>query len=444
MIRSILIGVLAVGVAATAFWGYKEHQEKNAVLLQAENTYQRSFHELSYRMDVLHDKLGTAIAMNSDASLSPQMTDIWRVSSEALSNVGQLPLTLLPFNKTEGFLTDVGNFTYQTAVRNLSKEPLNKDETANLKKLYRQSGYIKNELRDVQHAVLDHNLRWMDVQLALSTQDEKADNTIIDGLKTIENTASNYSNEENTSPFMQTSNEKGSYQHVSGETITKAKALEIGSKIFNMPKQDIKIAKNGKGAALPSYSLSYQKGQKRGYMEMSQKGGHLMSLLTSRPMTKKKLSLHEGGEKAEAFLKKNKMDDMKLYQSQEYDHTGVYSFVYEQNGVKIYPDSVNVKVGLDRGDVTGLTADQYFEKHVKRDLPKATISIEEAKKKVNPALKIQEDSMAIIENDLNEEVLVYEFLGLMDNNTYRIYINALDGNEEKVEKLSDVSVNNFS
>ncbi|MDY0396547.1 germination protein YpeB [Virgibacillus halophilus] len=239
--------------------------------MQAENTYQRSFHELSYRMDILHDKLGTAIAMNSDSSLSPQMTDIWRVSSEALTNVGQLPLTLLPFNKTEGFLVDVGNFTYKTAIRNLSKEPLSKDETNNLKKLYQQSGNIKEELRDVQHAVLDHNLRWMDVQLALSTQDEKSDNTIIDGLKTVENTASNYANEDNPSPFMQASNKRESFQNLSGTKITKDQALDNGSRYFGVDKRDIKVAKNGKGAALPSYSLSYQDGRKRGYMEMSQK-----------------------------------------------------------------------------------------------------------------------------------------------------------------------------
>lgn len=28
MIRGIIIGVLAVGVAGTAFWGYQEHREK--------------------------------------------------------------------------------------------------------------------------------------------------------------------------------------------------------------------------------------------------------------------------------------------------------------------------------------------------------------------------------------------------------------------------------
>ena len=52
MIRWILIVVLSLGIIGTGVWGYQEHQEKNAVLIQAENTYQRAFHELTYRIDV--------------------------------------------------------------------------------------------------------------------------------------------------------------------------------------------------------------------------------------------------------------------------------------------------------------------------------------------------------------------------------------------------------
>ncbi len=88
MVRWIMIGVLALGVAGTAFWGYQEHQEKNAVLIQAENNYQRAFHELSYHMDILHDKIGTALAMNSKESLSPQMIEIWSLLQKPCQMLG--------------------------------------------------------------------------------------------------------------------------------------------------------------------------------------------------------------------------------------------------------------------------------------------------------------------------------------------------------------------
>ena len=49
--------------------------------------------------------------------------------------------------------------------------------------------------------------------------------------------------------------------------------------------------------------------------------------------------------------------------------------------------------------------------------------------------------MAIIDNDLGEEVLVYEFLGILGDETYRIFINAMNGMEERVEKLSGAEIN---
>jgi len=66
MIRTILIVLLAIGVVGVGYWGYSEHQEKDAVLLQAENTYQRAFHDLSYQLDLLNDKIGGTLAMSVD------------------------------------------------------------------------------------------------------------------------------------------------------------------------------------------------------------------------------------------------------------------------------------------------------------------------------------------------------------------------------------------
>ncbi len=193
MLRGIIIVLLTIGVVGTGYWGYKEHQEKNAVLIRAENSYQRAFHDLAYEVDLLHDKIGTTLAMNSRASLSPALADVWRLTSEARSDVGQLPLTLMPFNKTEEFLANIGDFSYRAAIRDLEKEPLNDQEYKTLQTLYSNAGNIQDELRKVQHLVLKNNLRWMDVEMALASNRDPADNTIIDGLKTVEKNVTSYS-----------------------------------------------------------------------------------------------------------------------------------------------------------------------------------------------------------------------------------------------------------
>lgn len=442
MFRWIIIIVLAVVNIATGIWGYQEHQEKNAVLIQAENTYQRAFHELSYHMDLLHDKIGSSLAMNSKDRLSPQLVDIWRLTSEAHSNVGQLPLALLPFNKTEEFLSNIGDFTYRTAVRDLDKTPLSDEEVKKLEELYKQAGDIKDELREVQHMVLDSNLRWMDVQLALATQDEQADNTIIDGFKTVEKQVEGFSEGNNDSSVIGTTAKDHEFHFLSGDKINKQEVIDRSLEIFNIKdQQDLSITKSGEGSIVPLYSVSYQNGDKSAYIDMTEQGGHPLTLLVERPMKEKQLSLNEGLEKAKEYLDQFDFEDMEIYQSSEYGNVGVYSFLHHENDVRVYSDAMEIKVGLDNGDILGLTARNYFMNHKDRQIPTPSISDDEAKDKVNKNVEIQEEYLAIIDNDLGEEVLAYEFLGTLGDETYRIFINAMNGMEERVEKLSGAEIN---
>lgn len=442
LIRWIVIAILSLGMIGTGVWGYQEHQEKNAILIQAENDYQRAFHELTYHMDLLNNELGSALAMNSSRGLSPQLADIWRISSDALSNVGQLPLGLLPFNKTEEFLSNISDFTYRTAVRDLDDEPLSEEETKLLESLYEQSGEIKNELRQVQHLALENNLRWMDVEVALANGDELVDNTIIDGLKTVEDKLEGFQETNVDSPIIGVSSKNHAYENITGEEISQEEALEKSKDLFEAGDQDkLSITKSGDGADIPFYSISYQNENKRGYMDMSVQGGLPMTMLVERNVDEAKISLNEGMEIAQAFLQELNFEDMQLLNSSQFDNIGVYSFLYNQDGVRIYPDTLEIKVALDNGDILGLTAKNYLMNHTDRDLPEPEITEEEAKEAVNPNVDIQEEYLAVIDNDLGEEVLVYEFLGVYNDETYRIFINAADGREEKVEMLNGTEVN---
>lgn len=441
MIRSILIAVLAIGIAGVGYWGYKEHEEKNALLIHAENTYQRSFHELTYHMDLLHDKIGTSLAMNSSERLSPQFVDIWRLSSQALTNVGQLPLTLLPFNKTEEFLSQIGDFTYRTAIRNLDDDPLTNEEIKTLEELYTQAADIKDELRQVQYTTLENDLRWMDVELALATQEEQSDNTIIDGLKTVEKKVTEFAEGDEGSAFMEISTKEHEFKNIPGEWKDEKQIRNFSKDLFSIKNDvDIVVTKTGEGSDVPMYTVSYKDG-KSVYMDITQKGAHPIQILVDRPIENKKLSLNDGLIQAENYLKEFDYKNMVPLQSQQFDNVGVFSFVYSQDNVRVYPDSMVLKVALDNGEILGFNAKNFLMNHYKRTIPEPKLTLEEAKDFVNDSVDIQEEHLALIENDLHEEVLTYEFLGTINDETYRIFINAENGAEEKVEKLTGTETN---
>ncbi|MCM3617395.1 germination protein YpeB [Sutcliffiella horikoshii] len=439
MLRLVIIAVLVIAVAGTGYWGYQEHQDKNAVLINAENNYQRAFHDLVYHVDLLHDKIGTTLAMSSREQLSPSFAEVWRITSEAQNDVGQLPLTLLPFNKTEEFLTNTGDYTYQVAVRDLDKNPLSDEEYSTLQALYQKSDEIKQELRKVQSMVMSNNLRWMDVELALSAKDQPQDNTIINGFKTVEKNVEGYDEADFGPTFTSMNQQDKNFSKLSGKTITEDDARKIADKYLELEgNEEIIITENGEGSDFGFYSLKIvDKNQKDTYMDIAKKGGIPIYLVQDKESKKKNISLNEATEKARNFLEQNKFDTLDLYESVEYNKLGIFTFVSNVDGVRIYPDAIKMKVSLETGEIVGFSAKDYLMSHHLREIPKPGISVQEATERINDKVMIMENNLAVINNDLGEEVLCHEFLGTIDNDTYQIFINANDGSEEKVEKLKN-------
>ncbi|MCA1027084.1 germination protein YpeB [Cytobacillus kochii] len=440
MLKGILITVLSVGVIGTAVWGYQEHREKNAILINAENNYQRAFHELTYEIDVLHDKIGSTLAMNSRSSLSPALADVWRITSQAHSDVGQLPLSLLPFNKTEEFLAQIGEFSYKAAIRDLDKDPLTDEEYQSLQGLYKQAADIQSELRNVQHMVVKNDLRWMDVETALATNNEAADNTIIDGFQTVEKTVEGYDETDLGPAFVSMQKKDENYQYLEGKEISKKEAVSEAKKYAQSP-DDVKatVAENGEGSDYGFFSVSLRSPKEsiETNLDITKKGGYPIWLITARGVKQQKISLEDAHQSAVKFLRDNEFEDLDLFESVQYDQMGVFTFVSKQDDVRIYPDSIKMKVALDNGQILGFSAEDYLKSHHKRDIPQAVLAKEEAREKINSQLKIMDDRLAIILNDSNEEVLCYEFTGTLGEDTYRIYINSENGREEKVEKLQN-------
>ncbi|WP_027964480.1 germination protein YpeB [Halalkalibacillus halophilus] len=436
MFRWALIVVLIISILGTVIWGYQEHQEKNAILIQAENNYQRAFHDLTYRVDLINSKINNAIAMNSPQKLSPELTDIWKVSAEAHADVSQLPLTLLPFNNTESFLKNIGDFAYRVAIRDLNDEPLSDDEIETLSSLYEQSSEVKRDLRTVQHQVLNDGLRWMDVELALAN-DEPRDHAIIDGLTTVEKNAEGYDVFNEQSGLTIEPEEKGDVQ-LPGSKQDENDIQQIVMEYFELDEeQEYTITHTGEGSDIPIYNVSFDQENSHGYVEVTEQGGHVLSYLKNRELNEQQLSLHESREEAEKMIADLGFDDVTVVNSQQFEKVGVFEFVRTEDEIHFFPDRLQIKVALDNGEILGLTARDYLiNKNKDQDREfEVEITEEELDSFLHPNLKKEEVTLAVIEGDLGEEVLCYQVIGTMNDSTYRVYISAEDGYEERVEQL---------
>ncbi|WP_248925398.1 germination protein YpeB [Paenibacillus hamazuiensis] len=435
----VLFPILLIALVGTGVWGYQEHQEKNAILIKAENQYQRAFHDLSYYVDRLHTELGNTLAVNSVSSDAYRkgLANVWRITSQAQNEINQLPLSLMPFNKTEEMLANTSKFAYTAAVRDYTKQPLNEDEIKTLNALYEHSKEISKQLRDTQDKVIKNNLRWMDVETALATQKEPQDNTIIDGFMMVDKKVASYS-DLNFGPTSLNAEQNRNVSMLGGKEVGAEEIKQKASQFLNADASTLNVVENGTNTGYSTYSVFAPKNNTTDgvHMDYTKNGGELLWFSADRNVPEKKLDMRQARDAAAEFLDTRGYKDMTLTSYQEYNNVAHMVFATKKDNVLNLLEKLSVQVALDNGEVTGLQATDYvLDRKDGRQIGKPSITSAEARKVLNPNFQVSSEALALIRNELDQEVLCYQFIGKVNGGNYRIYVNANTGLQERIENL---------
>lgn len=105
------------------------------------------------------------------------------------------------------------------------------------------------------------------------------------------------------------------------------------------------------------------------------------------------------------------------------------------NGIIYYPDLIKVKVDMNSGLIIGYEAQNYYYNHVMRENLQVSIGATEARDLLDLTLNINSQKLCIMPLEYGGEVLAYEFECEYYGETYFVYINALNGKEERVLKI---------
>lgn len=438
-LSAVLFPVATLLFIGTALWGYQEHQEKNRILVKAENQYQRAFHDLSFHMDRLHEELGNTLAVSSNTNMHRKgLINMWRLTSEAQSEVNQLPLTLMPFHETEELLANISNFSYKTVLRDWDKQPLNDAEMKTLKTLYERSKEITGDLRKVQDSVINKRLQWMDVETLLASGKENFDNDIIDGFQLMNKRVAEYGDID-WGPAVTAMNDRRVLKKIDGPPITAEEAMQKAAKLLDRTDiSSMQVVENGTDTDFTTYTVNVPgRDQSSIQLEYTKAGGKLVYFLSSEDVKVTKLNADQALEAARAFLDKQEYGPMKGVSFDEYNHVASIIFARVVNGVTIYPEKVTVRVSMENGEILGLSTGDLLQTGITDKVKDPALTAEEVRKNLNPEFKERDVSLAVIRNDLEEAVLCYEFLGNINGGTYRIYFNADNGFEEKIERLRE-------
>ncbi|AET61426.1 germination protein YpeB [Paenibacillus terrae] len=446
-LSTVMFPIVTLIMIGAFVWGYRESQMRKEVSLQAksmsikaENQYQRAFHDLSFHMDQLHSQLGNAVAVHntSHAMHRKCLMNVWRITSEAQNEVNQLPLNVMPFNHAKDLLSHLSAFSYQTAVRDLDHEPLNKKEISNLKTLYNNSKEISKNMHEVRQKVLSKNLRWTDVEMAPGSQTGPKDNTIMDGFKTVDKKVEGYK-ELDWGPSVASIYNKRSVKKLNLPVVDAGQIKRNAAKFTGKPESQIRVHENGKGTEWASYTATlYNKQKPVASMDFTKKGGKIISYHDMREVGPKKATRNETIRFASQYLEQKGYKGMKPVAYDERGNLASITFASLQGDVIIYPEKITVRSGLDNGQVIGFQSSDYVYEHSHlRRIPKPKLDVKAARAKLNPEFRETYHRKALIENELSKEVLCYEFGGKINGSVYRIYINADTGMEETIEQVKD-------
>jgi spore germination protein len=310
----------------------------------------------------------------------------------------------------------------------------------NLKTLYQNSSEITKNLKEVQQKVLSDRLRWMDAETVMATQDQTNDNSIVDGFRTVNKKVQEYP-ELDWGPSVSNMFAKRSVKKLGGLPVSKEQIQEKAAKFSNMESSKIQVQENGKGTDWESFTATAHHARNgKLMMDFTRNGGMLISYSDTRPVGAKKVSRQEAMNQADHFLENKGYKDMKAVNYDEFGNLANLTYVRKQGDTLIYPEKMSVRVGLDTGEVIGFQASDFvYEHNDKRQIPKAKLTAEQARKRLNSDFKENYVRKSLIENEYSKEVLCYEFGGRINGSRYRIYINANTGTEEAVEEIKPVN-----
>ncbi|MCL5677002.1 MAG: germination protein YpeB, partial [Firmicutes bacterium] len=160
--RNVWLGVLGVGLALAAIWGYGQSLQKNRVMQRVEGQYQRSFHQLIDHTVNVESRLANLMVSTNRRQQIMDLDYVRQHAASAREELAQLPLNSVQMGKTTAFFGSIMDTTDALALKLLDNGQLTDQDRAKIKDLHDASVYARDELFAVAQVANSGRMRWVD------------------------------------------------------------------------------------------------------------------------------------------------------------------------------------------------------------------------------------------------------------------------------------------
>lgn len=434
----MLVGFIMILVILSAVTGYYAFKLKEQYNNANNNNYTEAFSNLVNYVNSVENYLAKSMISKSSEHAAETLTQIWRDSNLAMVYLSRIPLEDEGLSQTAKFLNQVSDYSYSLSRKNISGKELSQDDLNNLKQLYSFSVDLEKTLNQLSEELYKGEINWESLNSNNSTKFAQS----VDSLSVFSNIDDNLNNYEGLIYDGAYSDHVNKAEKVglTGDDIDEEKAKKQVKNFFAY--LDIETIENNgfiEKADIPAFDflVKVKDVEQKYSISVSKKGGHIIQTSLDREVKEEKISQQEANEIGKSYLANEGFKDMKETYFIKQGNIVTINYAYNDGGIIVYPDLIKVKVALDNGEILGVDATGYLNSHKERKYVKPKITIQEAREKLNPDLKIMSENQAIIPTKWKTEINCYEFKGKVEDKEFLVYINVETGKEEDVLVILD-------
>lgn len=399
-----------------------------------EDAYAQRVLETQEHLQAIGLKLGKALVAADARTQVELLAGISRQADSVVSGLSALPLSHIAMSDTLKFCNQLSEYAMVLALSVAAGQPLTEQETAELVSLESQCALLTGQFATARETMVAESLRltarpgvfYAEAQAAQRPLEQVADpdngmdypSMIYDGAFS---DARHY----------------GSPKALGEGRIDQRQAMEAARTFVGEERVRSVEAAPDSGGALASYGVKLTLND--GVVlnaEVTRQGGKMLWMVPEHAAFEPGWTLEECAEAARDFLLDRGYGEMEANHYQVYDGLAVINFVAVQDGVLLYPDLVKVQVRMDTGEVVGLEANNYLMNHTERTGLSPALSGEQALEKASSRLEAGQARLCVIPYREGER-LCYEVPGRYEGREYRVYIDAITGEEAEVLMMVD-------
>lgn len=413
-------------VAVAVFAGY-EYNRADKLQNEVNNSYHRALYELSDYADDINILLSKGLLVKSPQYFTSVSAELSRQCAAAKECLSQLPLSDVSLDKTEKFLSQVGDYSFYLSQNSLYNTQITDEEYAVLSSLASYADSFSAALNSIQQDAYSGSLDFGSESTSLNKVAAAFGN---EGFSSVEKEFGEYPSLIYDGPFSEHIDTRSPALLEGEDAITAEKAATLANKFFGSGSGFISYEGMSENSQLPCYTFTASSGEKT--VSVTERGGHILYFLNSRPIGDATVDRQEAVAKAQEFLQSNGYISMVESYYETHGNACTINFAYQESGVVHYSDLIKIKIALDNGEVIGMESNGYIMNHSPRSSLSPSLSKQEARAFVSEHLSIDSSRLALIPKDSKREVLCYEFKGSSNGKNFLIYINATNGREEDI------------